>query len=268
MAQSGDKYLGEYEYVLDDLPGRWPYSLAKKLVKAPEYCIVHETADPDSDGCPRAIRGTNLCTECAERMAFDLRVIAGTWDDAIDALHRGSGGGSEERVGTKVDAPLPINAAPSDAMRDARAAVWTVAGQLIQDKPMQQLPADQSTASIAEWLNMWHLGEIMAHPSPRHTRACYWSLAQAADAMVKATRGAPVEVPTLEHCETRMPKPKLGRAELGPRCGGELILVERGDGRQTVRCTNDDGHMVAADAWFQMQRARRPQKRGARPPRF
>ncbi len=269
VAQSGEKFLGEYEYVLDGRPGRWPYTLAKQLVQLSEYCVVHHDADPDSEECPRAIRGTSLCTECAERMDLDLRSIAGLWDDAMDALHRGSGGGSDERQGTKVDVPLPINAAPSDAMREARAAVWSIVGQLIQDKPKAMLPADQSTPALAEWLGKWHLGSITAHPSPRHTRACYWDLANAADAMVAATRGVPVEMPTGADCRTRLPRPVRKQDEpvsnaLGPMCGGELIMVERADGRRTIRCSKDPQHMVDADSWFLMMAARKPRASRAR----
>ncbi|ASN39008.1 hypothetical protein CGQ24_08255 [Arthrobacter sp. 7749] len=269
LAQSGDKYLGEYEYVLDDLPGRWPYSLAKKLVKLPEYCVVHqmvdpEMTDPDSDGYPRAIRGTNLCTECAERMIADARTIASRWDDAMDALHRGSGGGSEERVGTKVDAPLPINPAPSDAMREARAAVWSIVGQLVQDRPTVQLPADQSTPVLAEWLSRWHMGVLSTHPSPRHTRSCYWSLAHAADQMVAATLGVPVEVAVQAQCTTRLPKPKLGKAALGPQCGGELVAIERADGKRQIKCSKDPEHMIAYESWALMQAARKPRSSRAK----
>ncbi len=264
LAQSGEKYLGEYEYVLDGRPGRWPYSLAKQLVQLPAYCVVHHQDDEDVADCPRAVRGTSLCDECADRMGFDLRTIAGLWDDAMDALQRGSGGGSDERQGTRVDAPLPINAVPSDAMREARTAVWSTVGQLIQDKPMAMLPADQSTPSLAEWLGMWHLGAITSHPSPAHTRACYWSLAHAADDMVAATMGVPVEVLTKSYCKTRLPRVKLGAPGLGPQCGGELVMVERADGQRSVKCSADQKHMIDAESWFLMMAARKTRSSRAR----
>lgn len=217
----------------------------------------------------RADPKSNLCTDCREVLHRDLLVIESNWDLALDALARGRGGGDSERMGgSDIHPPLPINANASDAMRLARNAVWSGAHQLVMDRDQIRLPDDQSTPALAGWLARWHLEHLASHPRGSWTVEWYTEIQRAAKAMMKAAAQGMVEVPTQEPCKARLPKVKLGSTALGPVCGGEMILVERPDGVKVVKCSKDPDHWVAADNWFMVQKASRPQKRGARPPKL
>lgn len=232
----------------------------------PSDCGVHAEesqwvpADPDS----------NLCRDCREELAGNLKAIESQWDQVLDALQRGRGGGgdSERMGGSDIHPPLPIDLGASDAMRLARDAVWSGAHQLVMDRDHIRLPDDQSSPALAGWLARWHLEHLASHANGSWTVEWYTEIQQAATAIRRASAQGMVEVPTQELCKARMPKPKLGRAALGPLCGGDMILVERPDGIKVVRCSKDPGHWVAADNWFMVQQASRPQKRGARPPKL
>ncbi|MGL3804706.1 hypothetical protein ACSYDW_01275 [Paeniglutamicibacter sp. R2-26] len=217
---------------------------------------------------------SNLCTDCRESLGKDLLAIESRWDQVMDALARGRGGGDSERMGsTEVHAPLPINAAASDAMRLARDAVWSGVDQLVMDRGNVRLPDDQSTPALAGWLARWHLEYLASHANGSWTVEWYTEIQDAAEAISRASAdGAPVEVATTYTCKARVPTAlsilRLGNLVPDPECGGSLVMIEQPDGSRTVKCSKNAGHMIAADAWFEMHRARRPQKRGARPPKL
>lgn len=231
----------------------------------PSDCGVHAEGSQWWPAAPKS----NLCFACREELGATLRAIESHWDQVVDALQRGRGGGDSERMGgSDVHPPLPINANASDAMRLARDAVWSGAHQLVMDRDQVRLPDDQSTPALAGWLARWHLEHLASHPRGSWTVEWYTEIQRAAEAIMKVSAQTMVEVPTQEPCKARMPKPKLGRTALGPLCGGDMILVERPDGVKVVKCSKDPDHWVAADNWFMVQKASRPQKRGARPPKL
>lgn len=265
LAQSGEKFLGEYEYVLDDRPGRWPYSLAKKLVQWPEWCVVHAAGSVEAMYVASA-RDSKLCLPCVDQLRFELQRVATCWDGASDALQRGTGAGRDGmRASDGVWQPLPIDANVSEALGVAREAVWSLVAQLVQDRPTVRLPDDQSTPALAEWLAKWHVDYVASHPSAAFTLETYKEVQAAAGAVLDASYGASVEVVQSEPCMT--PIGKKPKSQQLIRCPGKVTLVQKRDGVELACCDLDDSHMVPADAWFRVMKSLRPQKRGARPPR-
>lgn len=214
-------------------------------------CVVHVMGGPDAP-VPGTTPGMNLCGECSDRMIADLRLVAGRWDDALDALHPGSGGGSDRHV-QRVEAPLPINVSVSDAMRVARDNVWSVVLRLVDDYGVR-LPEDQTTPALAEWLARTQAVKIAQYPDRTFTRRAYWWIADAADWIATAVHGQAVAVPIPDQVCRR------------PGCGAQLHVVENRAGVRIVQCSGDSKHSVQWDVWSQMLRARKP--RGARPPKL
>ncbi|WP_313813001.1 hypothetical protein [Glutamicibacter sp.] len=217
-------------------------------------CVVHAQAEPDQLA-PVALDDLNLCGECNDRMIRDLRFVADRWDDAQEALHAGSGGGGSERHAQRTEAPLPINVSVSDALMVVRDNIWSVVLRLVDDLGVR-VPADQTTPGLAEWLARTKAVTIAAYPDRAFSRQAYWWIAHAADWLATATHGAEtsVEIPD-QFCKR-------------PGCKAQLVVVENRKGERVVQCQGDAKHAVQWDTWSKMLKARRPQKRGARPPRL
>lgn len=139
-----------------------PFTLAKKQTTYPDLCIFeHDEPMP-------TITRTHLCWRCTEWLREQLTTIAERWPDLEDALAPAGGrAASSERVSGTGDLypPLPINGDVSDLMRDARNAVWSTVGQLVQDRPDLRMPADHGTGVLADWLARWHVDYLASHPS-------------------------------------------------------------------------------------------------------
>lgn len=231
----------------------------------PEVCGVHAE---ESDWVP-ADRRSNLCEACRDQLASSLRMIERYWDEVMDALQRGTGGGGSERMGgSDVHAPLPINAHASDAMRLARDAVWSAVDQLVMDKDAVRLPDDQSTPSLAGWLARWHVEYLAGHPNGSWTVEWYAEIQQAAEGIEKASADGVVEVYTEKPCGHKEYVVK-GEGEQRKRqvvkCPGMVTLVQRPGVGQVAVCSVDPVHAVSADVWFKAMKLARPQRRGARP---
>lgn len=224
--------------------------LAEKSVGV---CVVHLMASPYDVQVPRAMPGLNLCGECNDRMIADLRFVAERWDEAQEALHSGSGGGGSERHAQRIEAPVPINVAVSDALLVARDNIWSVVLRLVDDHGVR-LPEDQTTPSLAEWLSRRQAVKIAESKDKMFTKNAYWWIADAADWIATASYGqeTSVEIPE-QYCKR-------------PGCGAQLHVVETRAGTHIVRCSGDSKHAVQWDTWSQMLRARKPRR--ARPPKL
>ena len=224
--------------------------LAEKSVGV---CVVHLMASADGVQVPRAMPGLNLCGECNDRMIADLRFVAERWDEAQEALHSGFGGGGGERHAQRIEAPLPINVAVSDALLVARDNIWSVVLRLVDDHGVR-LPEDQTTPSLAEWLSRRQAVKIAESRNKTFTKYAYWWIADAADWIATASYGqeTSVEIPE-QYCKR-------------PGCGAPLNVVETRAGTRIVRCSGDSKHAVQWDTWSQMLRARKPRR--ARPPKL
>lgn len=231
-------------------------------------CAVHAAAEQES-WAPRSARGLNLCQDCADRVAHDLRLIAERWDEAQEALHPSTGGGGSERHAKQTAAPLPINVAVSDALRIARDNVWSVALRLVDDHDGLTLPADQTTPSLAEWLARWQTLRICGSRDRAWSRDAYWLIAQAADQIAAKTYGLPISVEIRDiFCRHRVLIDPAVPAKMRD-CGGVLEAVERSDGFKTVRCQVDARHSIQWDTWTNMLKSIGARKsRGARPPKL
>ena len=235
----------EYKYRVEVNGGieLLPYTLAKKATIYPTACIFdHEEPAPTIDR-------THLCWQCIEWLRESLADVAKHWPDLEDALAPAGGrAASSERVSGTGDLypPLPINGEVSDVMRDARTAIWSTVGQLVQDKPEQRLPADHGTGVLADWLARWHVHYLASHPSAAHLVAVGTELAKVVPRMKDAAYQSPaVEVETDEACHH-------------DGCSGAVVAVQTPDGRKVVRCSEDITHRVAADQWFYTHTNRRP----------
>ncbi len=222
-----------------------PFTHAKRHTVYPDWCIFHDE-DP-----AKAAPGTHLCPSCIEWLRTSLADIARYWPDLEDALAPAGGRAvSSERVGGTGDLypSLPINGDVSDIMRRARRAIWLAVGQLIQDRPNQQLPKDHGTGVLADWLARWHVDYLATHPSATHVEAVGWDLAKVVRQMKDAAyQNPPAEV-----------EARLGTACRQKGCPGEVVAVQTPDGRKVVRCSEDITHRVAADQWFYTHANRRP----------
>lgn len=220
-----------------------PFTLAKKHTVYPAVCIWHE-----QEALP-AVDRNHLCWKCIDWLREQLAEVARHWPDLEDALSPAGGRAvSSERVTGTGDLypPLPINGDVSDIMRDARNAVWSTVGQLVQDRPDIRLPADHNTNILADWLARWHVDYLASHPSVGHLQAVGSQLARVARSMQEAAyQSPPVEVPLDGRCH-----------QTG--CSGEVVAVQTPDGRRVVRCSEDITHRVAADQWFQSHARRAP----------
>lgn len=226
----------------------------------PTNCGVHAE---ESQWWP-AVPKSNLCVACREELGANLRAIESHWDQALDALARGRGGGgdSERMGGSDIHPPLPINANASDAMRLARNAVWSGAHQLVMDRDQVRLPDDQSTPALAGWLARWHLEHLASHPRGSWTVEWYTEIQHAAEAIIKASaEGNTPEVPTEHDCARLVAVEVDGEKSL-EKCGGQLIAIEPHGGVKSIKCSKNPTHSIPWDIWSQMMRARKP--RGAR----
>lgn len=215
--------------------------------KAVGVCVVHLMSSPDGVA-PRAMLGLNLCGECNDRMIADLRFVAERWDEAQEALHSGSGGGCSERHAQRVEAPVPINVAVSDALLVARNNIWSVVIRLVDDHGVR-LPEDQTTPSLAEWLSRRQAVKIAEAEDKSFTKNAYWWIADAADWIATATYGneTSIELPA-QYCKR-------------PGCGAQLNVVETRTGTRIVRCSGDSKHAVQWDTWTNMLKSLGAQKR-------
>lgn len=231
-----------------------PYSLAKKQTTYPEACIFEHDA-PEA-----TILGTHLCWRCTEWTRESLTTISEHWSDLEDALAPAGGRAvSSERVSGTGDLfpPLPINGDVSDLMRDARNAIWSTVGQLVQDRPDVRLPSDHGTGVLADWLARWHVGYLAGHPSSDHLTAVGTDLARIAPRVREAVYQAPpVEVPLDGSCH-QTTTDAAGRTV---PCPGQVVAWQQGDGQKVVRCTVDITHRVPADQWFRANAYRAPRQ--------
>jgi hypothetical protein len=250
----------EYKYRVEvaDAVVLLPFTLAKKQTVYPDSCIFdHEEPAPTIDR-------THLCWRCTEWLRESLATIADHWADLEDALAPAGGrAASSERVSGTGDLypPLPINGIVSDVMRDARNAVWSTVGQLVQDQPDLRMPKDHGTGMLAEWLARWHVGYLASHPSAAHLTAVGTDLARIAPAVKEAAyQSPPIEVEIDGVCHQHMTD---ARGERVP-CPGKVSGWTQGDGHVVIRCSLDITHRVPADQWFATSKRRAPRPARAR----
>lgn len=229
-----------------------PFTLAKKQTTYPEACIFHH------DEPAAAVDRTHLCWQCIEWLRTSLAGVAKYWPDLEEALLPAGGrAASSERVGGTGDLypPLPINGDVSDVMRDARNAIWSTVGQLVQDRPDVRLPLDHGTGVLADWLARWHVDYLASHPSPSHLEAVGMDLARVVPAMASAAyQSPPVEVEIDGDCHQQVTN---AQGEKIP-CPGKVTAWTQGDGRAVIRCSVDITHRVPADQWFATAGRRAP----------
>jgi hypothetical protein len=244
----------EYKYRVEVAGVVWmmPFTTAKMNTVYPDLCIFeHDEPLP-------AIDRTHLCWRCTEWLRESLTTIAECWPDLEDALAPAGGRAtSSERVSGTGDLypPLPINGDVSDVMRDARKAVWSTVGQLVQDRPEVRMPADHGTGVLADWLARWHVDYLASHPSASHLMAVGMDLALVVPKMKDAAyQSPPVEVEIDGDCHQHMIDAKGERVP----CPGKVIGWTQGDGRVVIRCSLDITHRVPADQWFATARRRAP----------
>lgn len=219
----------------------------QRAKQAAGVCVVHLLDNPDS-WSPASMPGLNLCGECNDQMIADLRFVAARWDDAQEALHAGSGGGGSERHAQRIEAPMPINVAVSDALRVVRDNIWSVVLRLVDDHGVQ-LPVYQDTGSLAEWLSRSQAVKIAGAEDKTFTKNAYWWIRDAAGWTVTATHGAETKVDLPDQFCKR------------PGCGAQLVVVENRAGAHIVQCSSNAGHAVQWDTWTNMLKSMGAQKR-------
>lgn len=243
----------EYKYRVPGTAGLLPYTLAKKATAYPSHCIVHTAAGHVA----LAQRASNLCLPCTEQLRTDLSNIAEQWEDLEEALLPSRSGGDSERGGTDIYAPLPIDGSVSDVMRKIRAEIWSIVGQLVQDKPTQQMPKDHGTGVLAGWLAKWHVDYIASHPSQAHTLVCYQGIQDAADQSRRKSYGTQgARTPLIQHCHQFT----TNASGAGIPCPGLLEGVLLDSGKKVVECSEDHTHMIPVNEWLLIhsKRASRP----------
>lgn len=230
-----------------------PFTMAKKYTAYPAACIFdHEEPAPTIDR-------THLCWQCTEWLRESLAAIGEHWAHLEDALAPAGGrAASSERVSGTGDLfpPLPINGTVSDVMRDARNAIWSTVGQLVQDRPDLRMPADHGTGVLADWLARWHVGYLASHPSPGHLTSVGVDLAR----LVPLVKSAAYDSPTIEVPAGTCHQDIINDAGRKVRCPGDVVAVQTGDGAKVVRCSEDITHRVAADEWFRTHARRAPRQ--------
>lgn len=245
--------LLEYKYRVPGCAELMPYTLATKATSYPKSCIIHSAGGATVP----AERNSNLCLPCTEQLRTDLQVIADRWEDLEEALQPSRSGGAGERGSTDIYAALPIDGSVSDVMRQVRSEVWSIVGQLLQDKPMQQMPKDHGTGVLAGWLAKWHVDYIASHPSAAHTFACYTGIQTASDQSRRKsyqTQGA--RTPIIQRCHQFVTGLNGSRLP----CPGQLEGVLLDSGKKIVECSEDPGHMIPMSEWLLIhsKRANRP----------
>ena len=243
----------EYKYRVAGHSGLLPYTLAKKATVYPKQCVIHATAGVEVP----TERNSNLCRPCTDQLRADLQVIADRWEDLEEALQPSRSGGSGERGSTDIYAALPIDGSVSDVMRLVRAEVWSIVGQLVQDKPAQQMPKDHGTGVLAGWLAKWHVDYIASHPSAAHAVACYTGIQAASDqSRRKSYQTVGARTPLVQHCHQFVTGADGSRVP----CPGQLEGVLLDSGKKIVECSEDPGHMIPVNEWLLIhsKRASRP----------
>ncbi|MGO1321029.1 MAG: hypothetical protein ACTMIK_12360 [Galactobacter sp.] len=193
-------------------------------------------------------------------MVYELRRIAGAWDDAQDAVARGASAPEGGRSASGVHPPAPVDLGVVDACRDAQAAVTAVAVAVVDVDAGVRWPSDASTPGLASWA-AGRVSVVACWPDSGQVLSWYGQVQGAADALSKAADQGAAEVFAPEPCQAWLLDEYGERT--GRRCQGQVVLREGGG----AVCSINPLHWVSAEVWMKAQRAARPQKRGARPPR-